>query len=92
MNIERETKLSGKIHEKAVLILSNYLGSVYAVRRPISLAASLTRITSYNVCYTKLLRISKLGEGKRTRNMGEFGKEGETISVKVDRVDRNNFV
>jgi lon-related putative ATP-dependent protease len=42
LNIERETKLSGKIHEKAVLILSNYLGSVYAARRPISLAASLT--------------------------------------------------
>jgi small subunit ribosomal protein S1 len=35
-----------------------------------------------------LLHISKLGEGKRTRNMGEFGKEGETIAVKVDRVDK----
>ncbi|HSQ53812.1 MAG TPA: S1 RNA-binding domain-containing protein [Candidatus Bathyarchaeia archaeon] len=35
-----------------------------------------------------LLHISKLGEGKRTRNMGEFGKEGETIPVKVDRVDK----
>ncbi|MDH3236973.1 MAG: AAA family ATPase [Deltaproteobacteria bacterium] len=42
LNIERETKLSGKIHEKAILILSNYLGSKYAARRPISLAASLT--------------------------------------------------
>jgi small subunit ribosomal protein S1 len=36
-----------------------------------------------------LLHISKLGEGKRTRNMGEFGKEGETIPVKVDRVDKD---
>ena len=35
-----------------------------------------------------LLHVSKLGEGKRTRNMGEIGKEGETIPVKVDRVDR----
>ena len=35
-----------------------------------------------------LLHISKLGEGKRTRNMAEFGKEGETIPVKVDRVDK----
>ncbi|MGB7972735.1 MAG: S1 RNA-binding domain-containing protein [Candidatus Deferrimicrobiaceae bacterium] len=35
-----------------------------------------------------LLHISKLGEGKRTRNLGEFGKEGETIPVKVDRVDK----
>jgi predicted ATP-dependent protease len=42
LNIERETKLSGKIHEKAVLILSNYLGSKYAARTPISLTASIT--------------------------------------------------
>ena len=42
LNIERETKLSGKIHEKAVLILSNYLGSRYAARKPISLTASIT--------------------------------------------------
>ncbi|GMT46950.1 MAG: ATP-dependent protease [bacterium] len=42
INIERETKLSGKIHEKAILILSNYLGRMYAVKKPISLSASIT--------------------------------------------------
>jgi lon-related putative ATP-dependent protease len=42
VNIERETKLSGKIHEKAVLILSHYLGKMYAARKPISLSASVT--------------------------------------------------
>ncbi len=42
VNIERETKLSGKIHEKAILILTNYLGSRYATRRPINLSASIT--------------------------------------------------
>lgn len=42
MNIERETKMSGKIHEKAILILSHYLGSRYALRKPISLSASIT--------------------------------------------------
>ena len=42
LNIERETKLSGKIHEKAVLILSHYLGSRYAGKKPISLTASIT--------------------------------------------------
>jgi lon-related putative ATP-dependent protease len=42
VNIERETKMSGKIHEKAILILSNYLGSTYATKKPISLSASLT--------------------------------------------------
>lgn len=42
LNIERETKMSGRIHEKAILILTNYLGSKYAIKKPISLSASIT--------------------------------------------------
>ncbi|TAL24226.1 MAG: ATP-dependent protease, partial [Nitrospirae bacterium] len=42
LNIERETKMSGKIHEKAMLILTNYLGSTYATKKPISISASIT--------------------------------------------------
>ena len=42
VNIERETKMSGKIHEKAMLILTNYLGGKYATKKPISLSASIT--------------------------------------------------
>jgi len=42
VNIERETKMSGRIHEKAVMILSSYLWSKYAIKKPISLSASLT--------------------------------------------------
>jgi len=42
LNIERETKMSGKIHEKAILIISNYLGMKYAQKKPISLSASIT--------------------------------------------------
>jgi len=42
VNIERETKMSGKIHEKAILIITNYLGSKYATKKPISLSASIT--------------------------------------------------
>jgi len=42
VNIERETKMSGKIHEKAILILTNYLGRRYAIKKPISLSASIT--------------------------------------------------
>jgi lon-related putative ATP-dependent protease len=41
VNIERETKMSGKIHEKAILIIANYLGSRYATKKPISLSASI---------------------------------------------------
>jgi lon-related putative ATP-dependent protease len=42
LNIERETKMSGKIHEKAILIINHYLGSKYAFKKPISLTASIT--------------------------------------------------
>ena len=42
VNIERETKMSGKIHEKAILIISSYLGAKYAVKAPISLSAFIT--------------------------------------------------
>ena len=42
INIERETKMSGKIHEKAILIITHYVGSIYAVKKPISFSASIT--------------------------------------------------
>jgi lon-related putative ATP-dependent protease len=41
VNIERETKMSGKIHEKAILIITHYLGSRFATKKPISLSASI---------------------------------------------------
>lgn len=42
MNIERETKMSGKIHEKAILIINNYLASTYGFKKPMSISASIT--------------------------------------------------
>jgi lon-related putative ATP-dependent protease len=42
VNIERETKMSGKIHEKAIMILSAYLGRCFAQKKPLSLSASIT--------------------------------------------------
>jgi len=42
VNIERETKMSGKIHEKAILIISHYINSTYARKKPISFSASIT--------------------------------------------------
>lgn len=47
INIEREAKLSGKTHDKGVLILSGYLGAKYAQDRPLSLSASLCFEQSY---------------------------------------------
>lgn len=46
-NIERESQLSGKIHDKGVLILSGYLGWKYAKEKPLSVSASLCFEQSY---------------------------------------------
>lgn len=48
INIERESKLSGKTHDKGVLILSGYLGRTFAQRYPLSLVISLTFEQSYS--------------------------------------------
>lgn len=42
INIERETKMSGRIHDKAILIISHYIGSVFAKKKPVSFSASIT--------------------------------------------------
>jgi ATP-dependent Lon protease len=48
INIERESQLSGRIHDKGVLILSGYLGSKYAQDKPLSLSASICFEQSYS--------------------------------------------
>ncbi len=47
IDIERESKMSGRIYDKGVLILSGYLGARYAQERPLSVAASLCFEQSY---------------------------------------------
>jgi predicted ATP-dependent protease len=47
INIERESQLSGRIHDKGVLILSGYLGHKHAQDKPLSLSASLCFEQSY---------------------------------------------
>jgi lon-related putative ATP-dependent protease len=47
INIEREAELSGKTHDKGVLILSGYLGRTFAQKNPLSLAISVTFEQSY---------------------------------------------
>ncbi|MDK2920228.1 MAG: hypothetical protein PWQ37_2961 [Candidatus Petromonas sp.] len=41
INIEREVKTSGKIHDKGVMIISGYLGYKYAQDKPMALSASI---------------------------------------------------
>jgi len=41
VNIEREVKMSGRIHDKGVLILTGYLGGKYAQQVPMQFSASI---------------------------------------------------
>lgn len=47
VHIERETEMSGPLHNKGVLTLTGYLGGNYAQHQPLSLSASLTFEQSY---------------------------------------------
>ncbi|MCB9009053.1 MAG: AAA family ATPase [Ardenticatenaceae bacterium] len=48
IHIERETEMSGPLHEKGVLTLNGYLGGTYAQHQPLSLTASLTFEQNYS--------------------------------------------
>ncbi|MBU4330174.1 MAG: AAA family ATPase [Acidobacteria bacterium] len=48
INIERESDMSGRTHNKGVLILGGYLRGKYAQEKPFSLAASLAFEQSYS--------------------------------------------
>lgn len=47
VSIEREVRLSGRTHDKGVLILSGYLGATFAQRRPLSVSVTLAFEQSY---------------------------------------------
>ncbi len=49
INVEREVKQSGSIHDKGVLILSGYLGSKFAQENPMSLSVSISFEQTYSV-------------------------------------------
>lgn len=48
VNIERESNLSGRIHNKGVLILSSYLASKYVTDKPLAVSASIAFEQSYD--------------------------------------------
>jgi lon-related putative ATP-dependent protease len=48
VNIEREANLSGKTHDKGVLILTGYLGRTFAQKYPLNLSISITFEQSYS--------------------------------------------
>lgn len=48
VNIEREVKMTGPIHNKGMMILSSYLGRKYAQDMPLSLSAHITFEQNYS--------------------------------------------
>ena len=48
VNIEREAKMSGRSHDKGVLILGGYLGGKYAQQSPLSLSSTICFEQSYD--------------------------------------------
>ena len=48
INIEREADMSGRTHNKGVLILSGYLGRTFAQKHPLNLSISITFEQSYS--------------------------------------------
>ena len=48
INIERESNLSGRLHDKGVQIISGYLRRIFAQDKPLSLAASICFEQSYS--------------------------------------------
>ncbi len=48
VNIEREAEMSGRTHDKGVMILSGYLGRTFAGKYPLSLSISITFEQSYS--------------------------------------------
>lgn len=49
VNIEREAELSGRIHDKGVLILSGFLAATFAQDKPLSLHANIAFEQSYAI-------------------------------------------
>ncbi len=47
VNIERESRLSGRFHDKGVFIINGFLGARYAKKWPLSLSISITFEQSY---------------------------------------------
>jgi predicted ATP-dependent protease len=49
VNIERKSDLSGNIHTKGVMILSGYINSMFARKRPLTLSATICFEQSYGM-------------------------------------------
>jgi lon-related putative ATP-dependent protease len=91
INIEREAKMSGKIHDKGVMILAGYLGGKYAQDKPLNLSASICFEQSYGAVegdsasstevYALLSRLSGLPIKQGIAVTGSVDQRGEIQPV-----------
>lgn len=91
INIEREAKMSGSIHDKGVMILSGYLGGKYAQDKPMNLSASICFEQSYGAVegdsasstelYALLSRLSGLPIKQGVAVTGSVNQRGEVQPV-----------
>jgi lon-related putative ATP-dependent protease len=91
INIEREAKMSGNIHDKGVMILSGYLGGKYAQDKPLNLSASICFEQSYGAVegdsasstelYALLSRMSNLPIKQGIAVTGSVNQRGEVQPV-----------
>ncbi len=87
INIEREADLSGRTHNKGVLILGGYLRGKYAQKKPFSLSASIAFEQSYSgvegdsasstEVYAILSSLSKLPLRQDIAVTGSLNQRGE---------------
>ncbi len=91
VNIEREAKLSGKTHDKGVLILSGYLGRTFAQKYPLNLSISITFEQSYGgidgdsasstELYAILSSLAEVGIDQGIAVTGSVNQKGEVQAI-----------
>ncbi|MFN7975294.1 MAG: AAA family ATPase [Acidobacteriota bacterium] len=91
VNIEREAHLSGRTHDKGVLILAGYLRKTFAEARPLGLTASLALEQSYGgvdgdsaslaECLALLSALSGVAFEQRYGVTGAIDQHGAVMAV-----------
>ncbi|MEK7248534.1 MAG: ATP-binding protein [Chloroflexota bacterium] len=91
VSIDRESQLSGKIHDKGVLILSGYLGWQYGQEHPLSLSATISFEQGYDTidgdsasCAETCAILSALAEAPIRQDLaitGSVNQKGEVQAI-----------
>jgi lon-related putative ATP-dependent protease len=91
VNIEREAKLSGKLHDKGVFILSGFFASKFGTNIPMSFSASVTFEQSYGMIdgdsascaelYALLSSLSQLPISQGIAVTGSVNQKGEVQAI-----------